>query len=69
MQLVEQGKLSLDDADLAEKLCPELAAVKILTGFDDNDKPILKEKKNRITLRMLLSHTGTSPDGHERTRS
>lgn len=58
MQLVEQGKLRLDDADQAEKLCPELAAVKIIKGYDENDKPILVEKKNRITLRMLLSHTG-----------
>lgn len=58
MQLVEQGKLDLDSADQAEQYCPELKAVKILEGFDDEDKPILKEKKNRITLRMLLSHTG-----------
>lgn len=58
MQLVEQGKLDLDSADQAEKYCPELAAVKILEGYDDDDNPILKEKKNRITLRMLLSHTG-----------
>jgi hypothetical protein len=32
--------------------------VKILKGFDGQDKPILVEKKTRITLRMLLSHTG-----------
>lgn len=51
MQLVEQGKLSLDDADLAEKLCPELKDVKILKGGK------LVEKKNRITLRHLLSRT------------
>jgi CubicO group peptidase (beta-lactamase class C family) len=24
----------------------------------DDGKPVLEEKKNRITLRMLLSHTG-----------
>lgn len=57
MQLVEQGRLSLDDAELAEKLCPELKLVKILKGFDENDKPILVEKSKKITLRMLLSHT------------
>lgn len=33
--------------------------MKILKGFDENDKPVLVEKKNKITLRMLLSHTGT----------
>jgi CubicO group peptidase (beta-lactamase class C family) len=57
MQLVEQGTLSLDDADLAEKLCPELKEVKILKGYGQDEKPILVEKKNRITLRKLLSHT------------
>lgn len=57
IQLVEQGKLSLDDADLAEKLCPELKEVKILRGYGQDEKPILVEKKNRITLRKLLSHT------------
>lgn len=58
MQLVEQGKLSLDDADLTEKICPELKDVKIFKGRDANGKEIWAEKKNRITLRMLLSHTG-----------
>ncbi|KAG0652015.1 methylbutanoyltransferase, partial [Hyphodiscus hymeniophilus] len=57
MQLVEQGKLSLDDVDLAEKLCPELKQVKIHKGYDAENKPILEEKKKRITLRMLLTHT------------
>lgn len=57
MQLVEQGKLSLDDADLVEKLCPELKEVKLLKK-DENGKLVLTEKKNRITLKMLLTHTG-----------
>ena len=57
MQLVEQGKLRLDDADQVEKLCPELKKTKILRGFDENHKPIL-EPKTGITLRMLLSHQG-----------
>ncbi|KAJ4248777.1 hypothetical protein NW762_012615 [Fusarium torreyae] len=56
MQLVEQGKLRLDDADQVETICPELRDVKVLTrnaegGFD------LVEKVRRITLRMLLTHT------------
>lgn len=58
MQLVEQGKIALDDADAVEKISPELRDVKILKGFDGDDKSILVEKKNRITLRHLLSHTG-----------
>lgn len=58
MQLVEQGKLALDDADLVEKLCPELKDVQILKDVDAKGKPTLVEKKNRITLKMLLTHTG-----------
>ncbi|TAQ83914.1 hypothetical protein B7494_g7758 [Chlorociboria aeruginascens] len=37
MQLVEQGKLALDDSDLVEKLAPELKNVKLLKGFDEKD--------------------------------
>ncbi|EXJ83839.1 beta-lactamase [Capronia coronata CBS 617.96] len=51
MQLVEQGKLSLDDSDQVEKLAPELKAVQVF----ENGK--LVPKKRPITLRMLLSHT------------
>lgn len=58
MQLVEQGKLALDDADLVEKICPELKDVKILQDVDAKGKPTFVEKKNRITLKMLLTHTG-----------
>ncbi|KAF2098476.1 beta-lactamase/transpeptidase-like protein [Rhizodiscina lignyota] len=52
MQLVERGMLKLDDADHLDKLCPELKSLKVL---QDDGK--LVEQKNRITLRMLLSHT------------
>ncbi|EMC94390.1 hypothetical protein BAUCODRAFT_73431 [Baudoinia panamericana UAMH 10762] len=52
MQAVEQGKLKLDDAQQVYKLCPELKEVKVL---QDDGK--LVDKKNDITLRMLLSHT------------
>ena len=57
MQLVEQGKLSLDDAELVGKLAPELKKARILDGFDEKDRPVWKEKKTDITLRHLLSHT------------
>ena len=53
MQLVEQGRLSLDDADQVEQLCPELKELKVLQPDGS-----LSEKKRGITLRMLLSHTG-----------
>lgn len=49
LQAVEQGLIGLDD-DVAEHL-PELAKQPILKGFDDEKKPILVERKNKITLR------------------
>lgn len=57
MQLVEQGKLRLDDADQIEAICPELRDVKVLTR-NENGKLDLVEKVRGITLRMLLTHTG-----------
>ena len=53
MQLVEQGKLSLDDAAQTESLCPELKDLKVLQADGK-----LVAKKRGITLRMLLTHTG-----------
>ena len=59
MQLCEEGKISgLDDEDLIEKVCPELKSMKILKNVDENGKPQYVDKKNRITLRQLLTHTG-----------
>ncbi|KAL8714302.1 MAG: hypothetical protein Q9225_006585 [Loekoesia sp. 1 TL-2023] len=57
MQLVEKGELSLDDADQVEKICPELKSIRILKNIDEYGKPEFIDKKNRITLRMLLTHT------------
>ncbi|KAG5981523.1 hypothetical protein E4U55_002854 [Claviceps digitariae] len=55
MQLVEQGKLSLD-SDL-RPLLPELQDAEILRGFDAHDKPLYEENTRPITLRQLLTHT------------
>ncbi|KAI9368720.1 beta-lactamase/transpeptidase-like protein [Aspergillus egyptiacus] len=52
MQLVEQGVLSLDDGAQIESLVPELKTVPVL-----QPDGTLEEKKNEITLRMLLTHT------------
>ncbi|TKA72630.1 hypothetical protein B0A55_05973 [Friedmanniomyces simplex] len=52
MQLVEQGKLSLDDPAQVEGLCPELKDVKVLQPDGS-----LVAKKRGISLRMLLTHT------------
>jgi CubicO group peptidase (beta-lactamase class C family) len=53
MQLVEQGKLQLDDGEQIEKLLPELKDLKVLQKDGK-----LVEKNKKITLRMLLTHTG-----------
>ena len=54
MQLVEKGVLKLNDGEQIEKLCPELKEIKVL-----QDDGTLVEKNKKITLRMLLNHTGT----------
>src|SRR6202048_2082019 len=55
MQLVEQGKLSLD-APIG-KVLPDLAAPQVLEGFDAKGEPKLRAAKNPITLRHLMTHT------------
>ena len=55
MQLVEQGKLSLD-GDIAAVL-PALGSVQVLEGFDPAGKPILRAPKRAVTLRNLLTHS------------
>jgi CubicO group peptidase (beta-lactamase class C family) len=55
MQLVEQGKLDLDEPIGA--LVPELAAPQVLEGFDADGAPKLRPAKAPITLRHLMTHT------------
>ncbi|MGY8710648.1 serine hydrolase domain-containing protein [Bradyrhizobium sp. 18BD] len=55
MQLVEQGKLSLD-AEISEVL-PGLAKPQVLEGFDAKGEPKLRPAKSAITLRQLMTHT------------
>ncbi|MFS2204129.1 serine hydrolase domain-containing protein [Variovorax sp. Varisp36] len=55
MQLVEQGRLSLDDP--AAAVVPELGALKVLQGWDANDAPLLRDAEGQLTLRHLLTHT------------
>ncbi|MES5488018.1 serine hydrolase domain-containing protein [Bradyrhizobium sp. INPA03-11B] len=55
MQLVEQGKLSLDEP--IGKLLPDLAAPQVLEGFDAKGEPKLRPAKTPITLRKLMTHT------------
>jgi methyl acetate hydrolase len=55
MQLVEQGKLSLD-APIGS-LLPDLASPQVLEGFDPSGEPILRPARKAITLRHLMTHT------------
>jgi len=55
LQLVERGKLGLDEP--AERIDPTLASPQVLTGFDDKGAPQLRPARKPITLRNLLSHT------------
>jgi methyl acetate hydrolase len=56
MQLVEQGKLKLDEP--ASTYLPELGKLQVLRGFEaGSGKPILKPATKPVTLRTLLTHT------------
>lgn len=55
MQLVERGRLKLDEP--AGNIDSLLAAPRVLTGFDDKGAPQLREAREHLTLRNLLTHT------------
>jgi len=56
MQLVEQGKLKLDEP--ASTYIPELGKLQVLHGFDaTTGKPVLQPAAKPVTLRTLLTHT------------
>ena len=55
MQLVEQGKIGLDDP--VPKIDPALNRPQVLDGFDAAGRPRLRPARRPITLRHLLTHT------------
>ncbi|MBV8525234.1 MAG: beta-lactamase family protein [Acetobacteraceae bacterium] len=55
LQLVEQGKLSLDGP--IGDLLPGLTHPQVLEGFAADGKPLLRPARSPITLRHLLTHT------------
>ena len=55
LQLVEQGKLKVDDPVPA--IDPALSSPQVLDGFDAAGAPILRPVKRPITLRHLMTHT------------
>jgi methyl acetate hydrolase len=67
MQLVERKIISLDDTTVIPKLLPELAAKKVLLGFEDDADgkrtPKYEDRTTVFTPRMLMNHTNGT--GHE----
>ncbi len=55
MQLVEQGKLKLEEP--VPNIDPALGSPQVLEGFDASGAPKLRPAKRPITLRHLLTHT------------
>jgi methyl acetate hydrolase len=55
LQLVERGKLKLDEP--AGNIDPTLGSAQVLAGFDPKGGPQLRPAQRPITLRNLLTHT------------
>ncbi|MDL2338116.1 MAG: serine hydrolase [Pseudomonadota bacterium] len=55
MQLVEEGKVRLDDP--VRKYVPEIAEIQVLEGFDASGQPKLRAPKRDITINHLMLHT------------
>jgi len=55
MQLVEQGRLFLDEP--ASEVCPRIGESLVLEGFDGDGLPITRPPRTPVTLRQLLTHT------------
>jgi CubicO group peptidase (beta-lactamase class C family) len=54
LQLVESGRLGLDDE--VASILPEFAELQVLGGFD-GDEPVLRPAASAATIRQLLTHT------------
>ena len=55
LQLVEQGKVKLDEP--VSEYLPQLGKAEVLDGFDEASKPKLRPAKTPVTLKHLLTHT------------
>jgi methyl acetate hydrolase len=55
MQLVEQGKLNLDEP--AARIVPDIDRIQVIEGWGADGQPVLRKPKRQITLRHLLTHT------------
>ncbi|QCI64912.1 serine hydrolase domain-containing protein [Phreatobacter stygius] len=55
MQLVEQGRIDLDQP--VSRYAPALGEARVLEGFDEAGAPRLRAPKSAVTMRRLLTHT------------
>ena len=56
--------IDLDDAELVTKHLPELDEIKVLKAYDEKTgQPVWEDRKDGLTLRMLLSHTSGELEG------
>ena len=55
LQLVEQGKIDLDDP--VEKYVPDIKNIKFIDGFNDDGSPKLREPEKKIKMIHLFTHT------------
>lgn len=55
MQLVEQGRIGLDQP--LDSVVPKLAGLQVLDGFSDDGQPRLRPASRAVTLHDLLTHT------------
>lgn len=56
LQLIEQGKLKLDDP--VDKYVPQWKDIKVIAGWNEDGTPQLREPKTTATVLNLLTHTG-----------
>lgn len=55
MQLVEEGKVKLEDA--ARKYVPEIGELQVLEGFDSTGQPKTRPPRRDVTINDLMLHT------------
>ncbi|RFU31819.1 hypothetical protein B7463_g4525, partial [Scytalidium lignicola] len=56
LQLVEQGKINLEDH--VEKYVPKIKDIQVLEGWDANGDPIFRPPKTTPTIHHLITHSG-----------
>lgn len=57
LQLVDKGLVDLDDPLEVEESLPEIGKIPLLKGYESDGTPILVKPENKVTVRMLMSHT------------